>query len=365
MRIQLLILVLMASSSPGLLTCSGPDRGADSLETVATRQTDHPKLRFTTGIRSILEDRQGNVWFGSHNEGAARYADGAYTYYTVADGLSDDQVRSIYEDRDGNIWFECGEGLSIYDGHQIHAVISQDYSVPERWNIRNESLWFKGDPATGYSEAEAHPGVYGYDGKSLRYHKFPMFVDSAAGNQYSVSTPFAEGKNGRVWFGTYSAVVGYDGNSFTLIDNTTLGLSENTGLLHVRSIYEDSRGRLWIGNNGIGVLLRENGRTVNFSQERGLVSPLGTRSGGFISSANTLEHVFAIGEDANGAIWFGDRDTGAWRYDGTSVKNYGTGAGLPVPFVLQIYQSMEGELWFGMEDGSVQRFVNERFQRLF
>jgi hypothetical protein len=31
---------------------------------------------------------------------------------------------------------------------------------------------------------------------------------------------------------------------------------------------------------------------------------------------------FAIEEDSEGNIFFGDRDTGAWKYDGKSVTNY-------------------------------------------
>ena len=78
-----------------------------------------------------------------------------------------------------------------------------------------------------------------------------------------------------VWFGTYGAVIGYEGASlptgqarFTIIDNKSLGLNEETGYLHVRSIYEDSKGDLWIGNNGIGVLRYDGDTTINFSASR-------------------------------------------------------------------------------------------------
>ena len=35
-----------------------------------------------------------------------------------------------------------------------------------------------------------------------------------------------------------------------------------------------------------------------------------------------MEHVFAIEEDLEGNIWFGDRDSGAWKYDGKTLTNY-------------------------------------------
>ena len=80
---------------------------------------DTIRLKYTTGVRSILEDSKGNSWFGSHNEGVCLLHNGELQYFTTENGLSDNQVRSIYEDKNGIIWFECGKGLSIYDGKII------------------------------------------------------------------------------------------------------------------------------------------------------------------------------------------------------------------------------------------------------
>ena len=356
---------LTLSLALALLVCSCTEPGAHHTPP-DTATTDAPaaapqRLRFTTGIRAILEDSQGNTWFGSHNEGAARYADGRYTYYTVADGLSDKQVRNIYEDGDGRIWLEGGKGISIYDGDSLRTVTDRNYAAPDHWAITDEQLWFKPDPPTGSSPAEGGSGVYGYDGQQLLYHLFPQ----SSGDLGTLSAGFVRGADGSVWFGTYSGVIGYDEEGYTVISNASLGLTEDTGFLHVRALFEDSRGRLWIGNNGMGVLLHEDGQTADFSKEQGLTSPLGIRRGGFHASTPTLEHVFAIGEDVDGNVWFGDRDTGAWRYDGTAVENFGVAQGLPVPHVWRIYRSRAGALWFGMADGSVQRFADGRFERVF
>src|SRR5262245_45150472 len=64
-------------------------------------------LRFET-VRSILEDSKGNYWFGSWNEGVCRFDGKNLTYFTVEDGLSDNQIRSIQEARNGVVWFEGG-----------------------------------------------------------------------------------------------------------------------------------------------------------------------------------------------------------------------------------------------------------------
>jgi ligand-binding sensor domain-containing protein len=79
---------------------------------------DAIRLKYTTGVRSILEDSKGNIWFGSYNEGVCLLHNGELQYFTTENGLSDNQVRSIYEDKNGIIWFECGKGLSIYDSQK-------------------------------------------------------------------------------------------------------------------------------------------------------------------------------------------------------------------------------------------------------
>jgi len=71
---------------------------------------DSTKLNYKTGVRSILEDSKGNIWFGSYSEGVCLLQNGKFQYFTTQNGLSDNQVRSIYEDKNGIIWFECGIG---------------------------------------------------------------------------------------------------------------------------------------------------------------------------------------------------------------------------------------------------------------
>ena len=241
----------------------------------------------------------------------------------------------------------------------------KNYFSKYNWQLGATDLWFKGDEGIAYNEMETAPGVYRYDGKQLNYHTFPMEVKEGWLNSYSVSTPFVRGKSGRVWFGTYGAVVGYDGTSFDIIDDKRLNLSEETGYLHVRSLFEDSKGRLWIGNNGPGVWLYAGNDLIHFSEENDLISEGSLRTGGYRSPPGSLEHVFAIGEDKDGNIWFGDRDTGAWRYDGTTFTNFTEADGLTTTHIWQIYTTKAGELWLAMGDGSVCKFNGIAFERIF
>lgn len=216
---------------------------------------------FTTNIGSIFHDSQGSYWFGSQNEGVARFDGETFMYFSVKDGLPGNQIRSIQEGRDGKIWFGTADGVASWDGkmmvnHTLNIAQHSGEPLQKIWTKSDDDLWF---------DAGTNPGVYRFDGKDLAYLALPADKSTAA-FELHVATGFAKGKNGTIWIATYSSVFGYAGNDFTTINNETAGFVNETGELHVRSILEDSKGRLWIGNNGVGVLLVDGDTTVHFQK---------------------------------------------------------------------------------------------------
>ena len=81
------------------------------------------------------------------------------------------------------------------------------------------------------------------------------------------------------------------------------------------------------------------------------------------TKANTLDRAYSIGEDAEGNIWIGTVESGVWRYDGNSVKNFTEKDGLERTFILTIYKSKQRELWFG--GNGVYRFNGKSFERIY
>ena len=347
------------------ISCNNQSQSYKGNQIVQAKTNAHPiesgigavRLKYTKGVRSILEDSKGNIWFGSYNEGVCLLHNGELQYFTKENGLSDNQIRSIYEDRNGIIWFECGVGLSTYDGQKITTYKERNYDSINAWKLTGSDLWFKGNETAGYNKLEGNPGVYQFDGQKLSYRTFPVRIKLGQENLYSISTPFVKGKNGTVWFGTYGAVIGYNGSNFKIIDDEYLGLTKETIGLHIRSIMEDSKGNLWIGNNGIGVLKYDGKETINFTDQQKLKKE--------DTKGNSLERVFSIGEDASGNIWFGTVESGVWRYDGNSVKNFTKKDGLDGDFIWIIYKSKTGELWFGGGPNGVYRFNGKSFERKY
>lgn len=134
-------------------------------------------------------------------------------------------------------------------------------------------------------------------------------------------------------------------------------------MLHIRSVLADSKGRIWIGNNGIGILLLQGNSAINFSDKNGLIHANSSKNGNR-SLPGTLEHVFVITEDSEGNIWFGDRDTGVWKFDEKNMINYIIDVKLS-PMVWSIYNDNHNNLLFGMADGGVYKFNGSSFDKQF
>ena len=354
------------------VTISCNSQGQSNKEIVQAKNNTQPfeskidttRLKYTSAVRSILEDSKGNIWFGSYNEGVGLLHNGELQYFTTENGLSDNQVRSIYEDKNGIIWFECGEGLSTYDGQKITTYKERNYDSINEWKLTGSDLWFKSDPNVGFNKLEPNPGVYQYNGQKLSYRTFPVKTKSGQENHYSISTNFVRSKNGAVWFGTYGALIGHDGKQFKMYNDDSSGLNGTTESLHIRCIMEDSKGNLWIGNNsggstigGIGVLKYDGKEFIHFTKQHQLRKE--------DTKGNSLDRVFSIGEDASGNIWFGTVEFGVWRYDGNSVKNFTQKDGLDGDFIWIIYKSKSGELWFGGGPNGVYRFTGKSFERKY
>ena len=350
-RINSIYLVLILTLSFSCVEKNSTDTEVNKSELLTPAKTD--TLKFTSGIRAIYQDSKGNYWLGSHNEGISYYDGNLFGYFTTNEGLSGNQIRSIQEDKNGNIWFGTSSGVSMYDGVKFRNYSFNTNDPTLEWYDTRGDLWF-------YAGEE--DGINRFDGLNMNYLIFPIPKNENPDNSYGV-TGISVDNDGKVWIATYSALFNYDGRRINIFDHNKLNLKDND-LLHIRSVLADSKGRIWIGNNGIGVVLIDGDTIINFSDKHNLIHPTSTRRADK-SEAGTLEHVFAIEEDAEGNIWFGDRDTGAWKYDGKSVTNYTINNNLSTPMIWSIYRDKSNNLLFGMAGGGVYKFNGQTFDKTF
>jgi|SRR6478609_6686898 len=105
---------------------------------------------------------------------------------------------------------------------------------------------------------------------------------------------------------------------------------------YIRSIFQDSKGNLWFGSIGEGVVRYDVKTLTYFSNPDGLYS----------------SSVFAINEDKNGNLWIGT-DQGVYKYDGTTFRNYNQKDGLSRVDISRksILVDKLGTVWIGTHGG--------------
>ena len=304
-------------------------------------------------VYAILQDRQGNIWFGTENgvsrcdarQNASRQDVGrqdiAFTDFFIEDGRAENPVYAILEDRQGNIWFGTKNGLIHYDGETFTHLTIDDgfppFPVLKLLEDRHGDLWLVAGPhRTGQNAVLAR-----YDGEEV------VFFTTDDGLAHDVVGAMLEDTEGNLWFGTGRWGIGggvsrYSGDQFTTF-GTADGLPNDTAT----SVLEDRRGNLWFGmgrGHENAILNRYDGETFSIhSSAQGLPPDL----------------YRTMVEDSEDNLWLGHA-----RFDGRHFEAISRSYdGLPGSSLWSIVKDLQGHLWFGMWDGGIARYDGERFER--
>ncbi len=138
---------------------------------------------------------------------------------------------------------------------------------------------------------------------------------------------FAQTPDNYLWIGTSGGLVRFDGASFVVYDR------DNTPEMHDNSIFclaVASDGSLWAGTDGAGLVRYQNGRFRSYRAAEGL----------------TNDFVRAVFQTHDGVLWAGT-DDGLFRLEGERlVRVDGTGT-IPALSVHAIREDSAGNLWVG------------------
>ncbi|MBN2289065.1 MAG: hypothetical protein JXQ83_06995 [Candidatus Glassbacteria bacterium] len=319
---------------------------------------------------SIMQDRDGYMWFGTWN-GANRFDGKVMTSYYASDGLAGNQVRTMLADRAGNLWFGTDKGLSRLSGGEWTTFTTGDGLASNYvWSLledRDGSLWV-GTQGGGLSR---------YDGSG-----WTTFTaeHGLAGNRIK---SLCLDSRGSLWCGTdWSGAGRYDGKTWETF-NTRNGLAHN----HVNCIIQDSRGCLWFGTslgatrydgetwktyatgdvpagNVVNSILEDEEGNLWFSTNRG-VARFDGRTWTVYTTENGLAHevVFTSFEDREGNLWFGTNVRGVSILRNLAFSTFTQDQGLADNIVYPVLEDRRGDLWFGTYGGGASRFDRKTWKR--
>lgn len=100
--------------------CSGMPAGTEGICFYDGKSLTGFKPNGDGWIRTVLEDKNGNLCFATRHNGVCRYdpASGRFTNFTEQAGINNSSVTTIFEDKAGNLWVatELGSGELGEDG---------------------------------------------------------------------------------------------------------------------------------------------------------------------------------------------------------------------------------------------------------
>lgn len=338
------IILVLGSACNGEVQKDLPHRNDDSKQT---------KNIGSGVVQRFLQDKSGNLWLGTTDNGLYKYDGKSFRRFTINDGLDSDKIYCILEDKDGKIWVGTEVGLCLFNGESFSKIqIPLPKNLPPNKNPYNQTHWVYHmlQAKNGKLWFVTIDGVYIYDSQSspggqADFTHFPM---NEAPNGFLTNNDkverILEDETGNIWLGgrTNEGVFRYDGKSVTHLQPMNLFQRGPTPKAHNWGWpqVQDKHGNIWFSNWG-GAYRYDGSTFTSFTSTDGLPS-----------------EVTRIIEDKKGNLWFGASD-GLRRFDGNSFTHFKDG--LINPWIWEILEDQHGNIWVGTRENGIYFFDGKTF----
>jgi ligand-binding sensor domain-containing protein/signal transduction histidine kinase len=311
----------MIETQSGLLAVGTPDHGLYLIQPHGeTLCLNHTNGLSSDWVRSLCEDREGNLWVGTGAAGLFMLRLGNFLTLNPPDKWLGRSVLSVAADSSGGIWVGSdGSGLYHYfQGQWTNWGVYDGLSNPYVWSV---SADLSGKVLLGIWNG----GLSIKDGNS--FVTPPSWQDTLT----SV-TALLRRSDGSYWVGTDNGLILYQSGKF-------IPLSQNgtNPFPNVRAILEEKDGALWVGMNGHGLGRLQNGQISIFRKNDGLASDF----------VNCLQ----LGDD--GSLWIGTYG-GLSRFANGHIATITTENGLPNNTICDIEDDGHGYYWLSSHGGIVR-----------
>jgi signal transduction histidine kinase/ligand-binding sensor domain-containing protein/DNA-binding response OmpR family regulator len=347
-------------------------------------------------VRSILQDENGIMWFGTWN-GLASWDGVKIKTYRKEDGIKDlnsNMVTFLSEDPLGNIWIgTAGSFIHIYDiklerifpleavndsinpfetAHCVffsdnHAWIGTNFGlvqfnfIEKTVNIHKNEYLLNRNQSQRINKITKGPDgnlwlatPHGLHFYSINNYKFiqPNIQNSSAPQFPHIPTSFYTDEHGRMWLGAKQGFFLYDEaeNKFFSINSKKTD-EKSQDEIEILAITGDGNGNLFIGTSNSGM------KVFNFNSARFFDIP------NDISKNHTLNSnsVHSLYYDKSGILWIGTYNGGVNYFKSSHNRFYHITAsenGLTNPYVLDLQEDNHGNIWIGTENG-LTRYSND------
>ena len=304
-------------------------------------------------IFSIIQDKEGFMWFGTAN-GLNKYDGYTFTVYTYCNtdssSISDNMISALFEDRDGYIWIGTVNG--VLNKFDRYSETFEKYYVDVPLD-------------------EDSPAMDGY-------YEYP--ITFARSNDRTI-TSIAEDKDGNLWLSTWGkGIIKFD-KSTGIHQHFYSDKSDPSSLSYnkVTKILVDSQGSIWVGTFGGGLnkLVKEEniyGNNSNIKKEHLVFEHFKNDINNKFSLSD--DKIISLYEDRFNSIWVGTLQGGLNKLS-NEQKSLPPNSARYVKYlyskenrfslsnnaVMAITGGKDGELWVGTFGGGLDKFdyASEKF----
>lgn len=272
-------------------------------------------------IRSIAEDKNGSLWFGSDSDGLSYYDPKtkrfkSYKYVEGKNTISNDAIHSIFVENADTVWFGTwGGGVCryTYSDNSFYAINVDDELIKnvviDIHKTDDNTLWFasRGNGLIKYKKST----------ENLTYYKHAADNPETVSNN-NVIRIVGDVDEDILWLGTSGGGL----NKFSIKHNSFKSFGEKQGLNNdvIACLCDDNNSNIWISTiNGLSVFLKKSEKFYNFDLSDGLV--------------NVVYNPYACYKDKNQTIYM----PGAGGIDCVKPSNLHTQATHVKPVVTAIF----------------------------
>ncbi|MCB9336083.1 MAG: histidine kinase [Flavobacteriales bacterium] len=194
-------------------------------------------------IMSVVQEKDSSLWFTTYGNGLCKFKNGQYKYYGEKDGLGNNTVWCNTIDNNDNLWFGTSEGFSMFDGKRFKTYDEKSgLNANKVYALscdEDNNIWIGSKEGLSilYTEKDS---IYNFD--SFKFGKNIRQIHNE--------------KQHMLWISCSDGLIRYNSQEKTIKKYTVNdGLPDNS----VMAVVNDNDNRMWIGTKN-GLAFMQNGK---------------------------------------------------------------------------------------------------------
>jgi ligand-binding sensor domain-containing protein/signal transduction histidine kinase/DNA-binding response OmpR family regulator len=310
-------------------------------------------------ITCIQEDRRGNLWLGTEDDGVFLFdpAQKEFTRFAHSDknpaSLGNNMIKSLLVDKKGRLWVGCiNGGLNLFDPSK-NIFFNYQNEPGNRTSLSQRTVSALWEDHQGNLWIGTHRGginVFSQATEKFNLYRQESLSAGPSGLSYNDVRTFCEDKGGNIWIGT-------DGGGLDLFSREKQTFQhfrydpfneKSLGSDAVLDVMRDREGRIWVSTwgGGLNLLNKSTGHFIRYQN-----NPQDSNS----ISSNFVQKTF---EDYEGYIWVATYYGGLNLFDPKKkifkrIKDPSGKTSLSGKNIVSLLEDMEGHVWIGTDDGGL------------